>query len=248
MSNITVRFDQQVNAATRDVEHILTTRVGQVPSVGELINLAGNPYIVIRRGWAADKDEAQHAYVDVLPASATIGTPTELRQEKLRERDEADGDEESDLDFLHRLANRPSWSADKARLERIALMVQSIGRLERTPVGVVFEKAQSAELTPTERRLASTLLDMAADKFSNHGCNDFHFIKDGGVDDPVERRDITIAMEVRNGDEENLERISNQPPEVLVQHVVEKKEVEEAKEFYKSKNEEVEEMIKTFQK
>jgi hypothetical protein len=208
MSRMTVRFNQQTDAKSRCGEHILTAELAQVPEVGELTNLAGNPYMVIRRGWAIDKGARQHAYVDVLPASANIGTPIELRQDK--DREDSD-EEESDLEFLHRLANRPSWARDKVRLERIALMVQSIGRLERTPVGVVFEKAQSPELTPTERRLASTLLSIAADKFSNHGCNDFHFIKDGGVDDPKERRDITIAMELRNGDEENLERIKDLP-------------------------------------
>ena len=210
MSRITVRFDQQVNAATKGVEHILTTDLMQVPSVGELVNLAGNPYVVIRCGWAVDKGERQHAYVDVLPASANIPTPIEIRQDKDRDM-EGDDDNESDLDFLHRLANRPSWARDREQLLRIATLVQAVGRLERTPTGVVFEKSQSPELTPTEKHLASALLSIAADKFSNHGCNDFHLIRDGGVDDPKERRDICIAIEVANGDEENLERITALP-------------------------------------
>lgn len=36
-------------------------------------------------------------------------------------------------------------------------------------------------MTPTEKKLASLLLNLAADEFSNHGCNDFHLIKDGGL-------------------------------------------------------------------
>ena len=36
-------------------------------------------------------------------------------------------------------------------------------------------------MTPIEKKLASLLLNLAADEFSNHGCNDFSLIKEGGL-------------------------------------------------------------------
>ena len=36
-------------------------------------------------------------------------------------------------------------------------------------------------MTPIEKKLASLLLNLAADEFSNHGCNDFNLIKEGGL-------------------------------------------------------------------
>jgi len=36
-------------------------------------------------------------------------------------------------------------------------------------------------VTPAERKLASKMLDMASDEFSNHGCNDFDLVTDGGM-------------------------------------------------------------------
>ena len=32
-----------------------------------------------------------------------------------------------------------------------------------------------------EKKLISKLLNMAADEFSNHGCNDFDLVSDGGL-------------------------------------------------------------------
>ena len=36
-------------------------------------------------------------------------------------------------------------------------------------------------MTPVEKKLASKLLDMASEKFSNHGCNDFDLVTEGGL-------------------------------------------------------------------
>jgi hypothetical protein len=45
--------------------------------------------------------------------------------------------------------------------------------------------------------LAGDLLELAADKFSNHGCNDYEFPKDWTV---AERRRMLRAMHDWNGD------------------------------------------------
>lgn len=57
-------------------------------------------------------------------------------------------------------------------------------------------------LTSHEAMLAAALLDKAADKFSNHGCNDF-FI-DEHVDDMTdeEMAGLDLAMHEHNGDPE----------------------------------------------
>lgn len=36
-------------------------------------------------------------------------------------------------------------------------------------------------MTPAEKILAARMLRMAADNFSNHGCNDFDLVADGGM-------------------------------------------------------------------
>lgn len=36
-------------------------------------------------------------------------------------------------------------------------------------------------MTKAERKLISILLNLAADEFGKHGCNDFNLIKDGGL-------------------------------------------------------------------
>jgi hypothetical protein len=52
-------------------------------------------------------------------------------------------------------------------------------------------------LTPAECRLAAALLNLAADEFSNHGCNDFRLRSDGGLDDEEARvvvADLNASM------------------------------------------------------
>jgi hypothetical protein len=48
-------------------------------------------------------------------------------------------------------------------------------------------------LSPAEQKLAALLLDLAADKFSNHGCNDFHAQRDGKLTD-VETEEIRTKL------------------------------------------------------
>lgn len=59
------------------------------------------------------------------------------------------------------------------------------------------------DLTKTEQALAATLLDLAADQFGNHGCNDFRL--DKAIPDPDERRQFVRAMHEWNGDLEEAE-------------------------------------------
>lgn len=48
-------------------------------------------------------------------------------------------------------------------------------------------------MTPLEKRLAVKLLRKAADQFGNHGCNDYHLVKDGGFT-PEESFELRKAM------------------------------------------------------
>lgn len=50
-------------------------------------------------------------------------------------------------------------------------------------------------MTPSELRLASTLLEMASEEFSNHGCNDFAWPDWFPVE---ERASLVFAMEIAN--------------------------------------------------
>lgn len=36
-------------------------------------------------------------------------------------------------------------------------------------------------MTAIEKKLTLALLKLAAEEFDNHGCNDFHLVKDGGL-------------------------------------------------------------------
>lgn len=59
-----------------------------------------------------------------------------------------------------------------------------------------------------EKQLIAELLEMASDKFSNHGCNDFvltDFVT------PEIARELAIAMEEANGDEEHLKELQELP-------------------------------------
>ena len=80
LAPIRTRFDRQVRASDQAEEHIMYADLVQVPDVGELVNLKGNPYIVIRRGWAISTDigedgdlYTQYCFVTVLPATEGDG-------------------------------------------------------------------------------------------------------------------------------------------------------------------------------
>jgi transcriptional regulator with XRE-family HTH domain len=55
---------------------------------------------------------------------------------------------------------------------------------------------KAGELTEAERKLAVLLLRQAAEKFGNHGCNDFDLVKDGGLtpDESFQIRQADFAM------------------------------------------------------
>lgn len=57
-------------------------------------------------------------------------------------------------------------------------------------------------LTKQEIEIAATLLDMASEQFSNHGCNDFEFPESWTQQ---QCDDFTLAMHKWNGDPEEHE-------------------------------------------
>jgi glycine/D-amino acid oxidase-like deaminating enzyme len=50
------------------------------------------------------------------------------------------------------------------------------------------------DLTLAERKLLKALLEMAAEAYSNHGCNDFRLRKDAGLTD-AEAQEVTKLFE-----------------------------------------------------
>jgi len=52
-------------------------------------------------------------------------------------------------------------------------------------------------MTELERKLIAKLLTMASEEFSNHGCNDFHLLRDGGLTE-AEAAEVQLAL-VRDG-------------------------------------------------
>ena len=75
---IHVRFDK---AGPNGKYEFFACQIPAVPAVGENINILGNPYVVINRGWAIAEDEIKHnrwdaakpyAYVNVRPFDKEI--------------------------------------------------------------------------------------------------------------------------------------------------------------------------------
>lgn len=64
------------------------------------------------------------------------------------------------------------------------------------------------DLTDTERAQASSLLDLAADEFSNHGCNDYE------LPNTDEGRAMVVAMDDWNGTPDG-DRQKPQPGETI---------------------------------
>lgn len=54
----------------------------------------------------------------------------------------------------------------------------------------------------TEKKLAAKLLDMAAEEFGNHGCNDFDLVRDGEL--TVEQAKEVQEALVRDGISDEL--------------------------------------------
>lgn len=61
----------------------------------------------------------------------------------------------------------------------------------------------SSRITPTELSIASRLMGIAQEEFSNHGCNDFR------LENTDENWRFVMDMHAWNGDEESL---GNRPP------------------------------------
>lgn len=64
-------------------------------------------------------------------------------------------------------------------------------------------------MTSAEQRLTATLLRMAADTYSNFGCNDFDLSE--VIPDPDERNALVRAVHEWNGDPEEYEADDRTP-------------------------------------
>ena len=65
-----VRFDRQTQSYQSKTRCLGYWEMPQVPQPGDGVNVNGEPYYVIRVGWAISTEEPDiHAYVTVLPAS-----------------------------------------------------------------------------------------------------------------------------------------------------------------------------------
>lgn len=67
---------------------------------------------------------------------------------------------------------------------------------------LVGRRLSGDDVTKRELALAATLLKMASDKFSNHGCNDFD-LPDNWTQ--AECDEFTLSMQTWNGDPQNHE-------------------------------------------
>jgi len=51
------------------------------------------------------------------------------------------------------------------------------------------------DLEPSDLKVLIVLLDRAGDEFANHGCNDFHLLRDAGLA-PGEAEELKTRMQV----------------------------------------------------
>jgi len=72
---IHIRFNQINSLSNKDEDtFIMRGKCEYVPSIGEVVSLKGEPYIVHERSWAfGDEAEVlnQHCYIRVLPRPST---------------------------------------------------------------------------------------------------------------------------------------------------------------------------------
>lgn len=62
------------------------------------------------------------------------------------------------------------------------------------------------DLTPADLKVLTVLLEKAGDEFDNHGCNDFHLIRDAGLA-PGEAEELKSRMQVEfPGEEKHFDR------------------------------------------
>jgi len=78
---IPVRFDLVCGSGLSDDRLLEHVRLPAVPLRGEGVNIGGDPYVVVERGWATDKREdgsdSLFAYLRVSPLQAGQGYPGE---------------------------------------------------------------------------------------------------------------------------------------------------------------------------
>jgi hypothetical protein len=61
------------------------------------------------------------------------------------------------------------------------------------------------KLEPSDLKVLIKILDMAGDQFANHGSNDFHLLRDGGLT-PGEAEEMKSRMQVEfPGEEEGFD-------------------------------------------
>lgn len=115
------------------------------------------------------------------------------------------------------------WSGVWDMIEQGSIRWEGLG-LDELPVGTKIptseineealaiiarwaETGKGTNLIPMEKHLAAILLDVASNKFANHGCTDFRMVEDGGISAREDRRELVLAIERWNGDEEELSRL-----------------------------------------
>jgi hypothetical protein len=69
-------------------------------------------------------------------------------------------------------------------------------------------------LQPRELKLAAKLLELAADQFASHGCNDFDLVQEAGLT-PEQAYEINKAYAQWNGDAEEWIEDELRYPEAL---------------------------------
>ena len=67
------------------------------------------------------------------------------------------------------------------------------------------------KLKPYQQRLISHCLDIAADEFSNHGCNDFDLDTEGFNLTDKQKRELVLGMALENGDECEIAEVREDP-------------------------------------
>jgi hypothetical protein len=68
---VDTRFDRVESHSRGDDRQIARVLLPQVPNPGEVVNVKGNPYVVVERGWAvggdSDAEALLYAYLRVSP-------------------------------------------------------------------------------------------------------------------------------------------------------------------------------------
>lgn len=70
IATMMVEYRLQKDASNSDYDEFIYRKImSSVPLPGELININGNPYIVVKRGWATDGEcSSDYCYMTVVKA------------------------------------------------------------------------------------------------------------------------------------------------------------------------------------